>query len=82
MAECNCNTPHRVASRPPATAQDVEDALFEAQVIHQLLEVLASAVIHERIPPMGGAFQWLADELGARLERMEAGYMTMWGAKP
>ena len=74
MAECD-HTPPRSA---PATLGNFDEALSEAQTIGSIIGHLALAEIGGHGKVDASMFDWLASELGARLERVEvAGNMLM-----
>ena len=64
------------ASTVPATREDFDQALCQAQTIALIISYLADVS-----DPPNSAFGWLAEELNARLERIEVADMTMRSAR-
>ncbi len=78
MANCDCNPPARCAQpERSASLEDFDEALSEAHFIGRIIGHLALAEIggHGKID--ASAFDWLADELGGRLERIDAARKTL-----
>ncbi len=77
------HTPIAPAALTPdrsATREDFDQALSQAQVITDIIGQLADHSIGGSGKPCASLFAWLADELDARLERVEVADMTMRGA--
>ena len=72
MADYACSTP---ASDVPATRDDFDEALSQAQTITLIISYLAD--VSAPLSTIG----WLAEELNARLERIEVADMTMRSAR-
>ena len=82
MANLDHTPEHRAAPRPErsATRDDFHEALSEAQLIGEMIGLLAGAEIGGQGEVDPSMFDWLATELGARLERVEAAGSTLvWG---
>ena len=60
-----------------AAREDFDQALTQAQVINGIIVHLADASISITAKPCFSLFAWLAEELEARLERIEVADMTM-----
>ena len=60
-----------------ATRDDFDQALSQACVIADIIGKLADASIGTAATPCASLFAWLAEELNARLERIEVADMTM-----
>ncbi len=60
--------------------EDFHEALSQAQLITDIIGQLADYSIGGSGKPCASLFAWLADELDARLERVEVADMTMRGA--
>lgn len=69
-------TPERSAAR-----EDFHEALSQAQIITDIIGQLADHSIGGTGKPCASLFAWLADELDARLERIELAGMTMRSAR-
>jgi len=67
------------ASAVPATLEDFDQALCQAQIITLIISYLADVNGVGNTPQ--SAFGWLAEELNARLERIEVAEMTMRQAR-
>ncbi len=76
---------HDHTSSPPAaqtpersaTREDFDEALSQAQLITDIIGQLADHSIGGSGKPCASLFAWLANELDARLERVEVADMTM-----
>ena len=66
-------------SAAPATRDDFDQALCQAQTITLIMSYLAD--FSGIGGPSLGTFGWLAEELNARLERIEVADMTMRSAR-
>ncbi len=62
---------------PPATLEDFDEALSEAQTIGDIIAHLALAEIGGHDTVEASVFDWLASELRARLERVEVAGNTL-----
>lgn len=72
MAICDSSTPTRIAPKPkPVLLEDFDDALADAQTVRDIIGHLAMAEVggHNKID--ASLFDWLALELGKRLNRIE-----------
>ncbi len=78
MAEITDSTP---ASTVRAERADFDRALCDANTITSIIERLADHQISGGVMPAPSHFIWLADELSARLERIEVADMTMRSAR-
>lgn len=69
----------REQSRCPATIGDFDRALSDVRTIAGIVKLLAFSELETTTQVDGAAYAWLADELDARLERVEVAGMTMRG---
>ncbi len=76
MAEHD-HTPRHRGEPKSATLEDFDEALMQAQIINDIIAMLAAGQIGEIAQPCGSLFDWLASELKGRLERIEVAGMTL-----
>ena len=65
----------------PATVEAFDDALSEANIITDIIGKLADGEIGGGIVSCASLYGWLADELSARLDRIEVAGMTLRGER-
>ena len=67
---------HASSIPKPAASEDFDQALSEAQIINRIISYLA-----EVSTAPNSVFAWLAEELDARLERIEVADMALRSAR-
>ncbi len=83
MANCD-HIPSSPAVRPPdqsATRDDFDQALSQARVITDIIGQLADGAMGGTATPCASLYAWLAEELDARLKRIEVADQTMRRAR-
>lgn len=54
-----------------ATFEGLQEAVSQARIISDVIELLGEATLNSTIAPSGAAYVWLATELDRRLELVE-----------
>ncbi len=79
MASHDCNTCGSAAPEVgrAATVEAFDEALSEANIITDIIGKLSDGSIAGGVVSCASLYAWLADELSARLERIEVAGMTL-----